>query len=347
MSKAETQVQEMPYPPSWIDRLIQWVDAMPGPAWGVYLVLLSGTVLLIVVTFWIDGAVPWGDFEPITVVFALFAFYWLWCYHYLSTIGSKALLAFRPLLDASDKEAERIDYKIRTLPRREGRLSVLVGTLIAGAVILSDPEPYGSLTPKTFLPAIANSAGTMFMVVIFIGFVVRSVRQLRLVRQLHARATRIDLMHLAPAHAFSGLTARTGIVFLLIVFLGIVGDPAQSASGINLILTVGVAVLSVGVFVLPIVGIQDHLEHEKNRVLGEINELLAMAVGRLHVRVRGAEYSGMQQAEAAIAALIRERDLVSKVSTWPWDPRTVRGFASAMLLPLFLWVVTRLLERLL
>jgi hypothetical protein len=110
---------------------------------------------------------------------------------------------------------------------------------------------------------------------------------------------------------------------------------------------VGIAVLSVGVFVLPIVGIQDHLEHEKNRVLGEINELLAMAVGRLHVRVRGAEYSGMQQAEAAIAALIRERDLVSKVSTWPWDPRTVRGFASAMLLPLFLWVVTRLLERLL
>lgn len=55
----------------------------------------------------------------------------------------------------------------------------------------------------------------------------------------------------------------------------------------------------------------------------------------------------MGDTKDAIAALMRERELIKSVSTWPWDPRMIRGFASALLLPVFLWLITRLLERLL
>lgn len=31
-----------PYPPSWFDRFTTWVDRLPGPAWGFYVVLGIG-----------------------------------------------------------------------------------------------------------------------------------------------------------------------------------------------------------------------------------------------------------------------------------------------------------------
>jgi hypothetical protein len=44
---------------------------------------------------------------------------------------------------------------------------------------------------------------------------------------------------------------------------------------------------------------------------------------------------------------MRERTLIMGVPTWLWNPRTLRGFASTLLLPIFLWLVTRILERIL
>jgi hypothetical protein len=51
--------------------------------------------------------------------------------------------------------------------------------------------------------------------------------------------------------------------------------------------------------------------------------------------------------ETALKALTSERLLVRSISTWPWDPGTLRGFVSTLLVPIVLWLVTRLLEGLL
>jgi hypothetical protein len=48
----------------------------------------------------------------------------------------------------------------------------------------------------------------------------------------------------------------------------------------------------------------------------------------------------------ATESLVRERDVLDKISTWPWEPETVRAVATALLLPVVLWVITRVLERL-
>ena len=58
-------------------------------------------------------------------------------------------------------------------------------------------------------------------------------------------------------------------------------------------------------------------------------------------------YENMSETKDAIEALLQERKLYKDVSTWPWDPKEIRAFASALLLPIFLWLVTRILERLL
>jgi hypothetical protein len=58
----------------------------------------------------------------------------------------------------------------------------------------------------------------------------------------------------------------------------------------------------------------------------------------------------MQDMEAikhTLDGLIAERGVLEKVSTWPWEPETVRVVVTALLLPVVLWIITRILERLL
>ena len=40
-----------------------------------------------------------------------------------------------------------------------------------------------------------------------------------------------------------------------------------------------------------------------------------------------------------------EKTRIEKSSIWPWEWGTVRGFASTLLLPVFMWFVTSALEK--
>jgi hypothetical protein len=36
---------------------------------------------------------------------------------------------------------------------------------------------------------------------------------------------------------------------------------------------------------------------------------------------------------------------VTRASTWPWAPETLRGFVTALVLPIALWLVYRFLDQ--
>lgn len=334
-----------PYPVSWIDRLANWVDALPGSPWLWYVIaaILIGSLGNAV--FWIDGSVPLGEMTSMGTSLGIFSIYWLGLYHYLSRASSRALRAFRPFLEVSDAELEEIDSRLRYLPRSIGWLLVIIAVPLTLATVFSDPSPYGDIVPNGPAPLVGDVLVTSFMMATFLAFLVRSIRQLLMVRALHERATKIDLLNLAPAHAFSGLTARAGIGLSLVVVVGMVVDPMASTAPVNLLLSLVVGLVAVGVFVIPVVGMQDRLEEEKRRELEKVNQSLRAMRARLHAHVQQEEYGQMTQFEAALAALLRERDALGRISTWPWNPRTIRGFASALLLPIVLWLATRVLER--
>ena len=50
--------------------------------------------------------------------------------------------------------------------------------------------------------------------------------------------------------------------------------------------------------------------------------------------------------EKSLASLLAERDLFNKLPTWPWSVATLRGVASAILLPVLIFVLTRVIDRL-
>jgi hypothetical protein len=343
--KADIQGTEMPFPPSWIDRLIAWIDRLPGPTWLFYVISTLVVGFLGNAILWIDGSMPVGSFDRLVTVFAIFVFYWLGLYHYLTRVGTRSLQTFRPLLKVDAVEFARIDYELAKLPRRLGWLAVFLGIATAAETLFGDPAPFGEIVPRTVLPYVTDMLITSFLAYTFFCVVIRSIRQMRMVGKLHAQATNINLLKLEPAHAFSALTARTGIgVLLLMIFIYFL-EPTDVGSVLDIALYLVTVIVAMAVFVLPVMGMRDRLDKEKQRVIDDSSDLLQVAIGYLHSKVSDRDFEGIAGTERAINALIRERELLEKISTWPWDPRTIRGFASALLLPIFIWLVTRLLER--
>lgn len=343
----EVDMGELPFAPSWIDRLDTWIDGLPGPTWLYYLLGLAGFALIINLAFWIDGSAPVGTLDPYNTSYAVFVMYWPALYHYLTRVATRSLHAFRPLLDVTESEFKVIDYELRTLPSREGWLSIPLGFGIAIVQSLGDPQPFGDIVPRTMLPAVGDAAISGFLASAFLCLLVRSVRQLRMVSALHARAEHINLLELEPARSFSDLTARTGIGLILLLIVAYAADPLSFGSTSSILLSAGTLAAGIGIFVVPILGIQGRIEQEKGRTLHKIHGLLQSTRDQLHHQVAAEDYQDMGEVNHAMEALMRERTLIMGVPTWPWNPRTLRGFASTLLLPIFLWLVTRILERIL
>lgn len=335
--------EEIPYHLSWIDRLTDWIDDLPGPGWLFYALIIFVSALLFNVAFWLDGTLRVGAFDPDPTSFAFYTFYWLGMYHYLGRVALRALRRFRSLLEVDGTEYARIEYQLRVLPRGLGWVAIPFGVTLGLSSVLESIGAGDELAFQSVLGIVLDILLTAFLSASLIALIIRSIRQLRLVSSLHEKATHIDLLDLEPTHAFSDLTARTGIGILLLLILSSL--QAGLRTTLDIILTGSISMVAIGIFVIPLLGMRDRLEGEKKRRLQETNGLLQRATDRLQNAVKDECYEGMKATEAAIGALMRQRELLESISIWPWDPSTLRGFASTLVVPIFIWLVTRLLEK--
>lgn len=347
LSTSASRTTAPPFALSWIDLIVARIDRLPGAASFFYLFSLSVLIVLFHIAFWIDGALPVGSTDLAVVVNVFFIVYWLALYHYLTEVGSRSLRLFRPLMQSSDSEIPRIEFRFSNLPQWLGWLAAPIGVLFGLAQILPGSNPFGDLVPRSSLPLVLDVIATMFLASTFFCLIFRSLRQLRMVRSLHRQALNINLLKLEPAHAFSILTSRTGMGVIFVMIFAYLLQPSAFQSPFNLITVSAVNVIALAIFVVPIIGIRAQIEDEKQRAIDTTSDLIQSASDDLHSKVRRRDYEEFKGIEDTIAALIRERELLQSVPTWPWNPRTIRGFASALVLPIVLWLITRLLERVL
>jgi hypothetical protein len=99
------------------------------------------------------------------------------------------------------------------------------------------------------------------------------------------------------------------------------------------------------------------LVKEQKRLLSTVDSRITQTVATLHEVVDGetvgspdADSSRLAQVRIdalnkALTSLLQERDFVGRLSTWPWDPSTLRAVLSAVALPILLFLLTRALER--
>jgi hypothetical protein len=333
-----------PYPPSWVNRLHRRIDALPLAAWVVYLAMFVGTALVSNAVAWVDGYNPVGTFD---LFFSSPAFFLVLGYgsiHYIDRVASRAWARFRPQVSLGGDEAGRVAYELTTMPVRP----VLACAVLAVPTAVSFYAlSYGTPLDVAKGP-LAFAVGLPFTCIVFAGtwtLVYHSVHQLRVIGRVHRYVESIDVLYLERLHAFAAVTAATGVALLAIGYGGLLTNPDAVSNPQVVGWAALTTIAAVASFVVPLYGIHGLIAAEKSRRLETVNRLLDQALADLHRRAEQGDLADADAVNKHISSLLAERDVVARSPTWPWGPETLRGFVTALVLPVALWLVYRFLDQ--
>jgi hypothetical protein len=336
-------MSDISYHPSWQNQFFERVDRLPIPNLAVYGLILLGLVLLSHLMPWAEGKLAWGAIDPYQFNFLVWFLVVFIGEDYLLATSRSALIRFRPALDVAQEEFDQIVFRFTQVPARTGWLITVIGVLFP-FLMVSYAAPYqrSGLSLAVFL-----ASGAFLISLVFFLFY-HIVQALRMTVRLYARVERINIFHLEPLYAFSVLSSRIGVFFVITSTLAYLTNIAFSRTpqvggflffaSINLI----IAVLA---FLLPLGGIHRRLVGVKELASRENDRRLDEAYNELHDRADRRDLEGMVEFHHAIQALMEFRTELKSVSTWPWSPGTLRNFITALLLPIVLWGLQQVISR--
>jgi hypothetical protein len=325
-----------------IDRILLAIDALPGPvglAWAAVAVGLAAAAHVIV---WLTGGRPIGELYPdiaaAPVIFAWFGF----LLQVLNRVATSVFDEFRPALGNPDAEAH---YRLE-LTSVPDRYAIVAGALTVATLQLLFWAYVRPTLPASVTPSIDIVATVLWSLVAFVVGVtlLHTVRQLRAVSRLSAVARNVDIFRPRPLNALARLTSVASMGIIAFVVAYTILNPAQPLA----FLVQGLALLGVAValFVLPLRVMHARLADEKQSLLSANQDRLKAVLTRIHAVVDERDLEHSEQLNHTLTAVLAERNVLAKLQTWPWSEGTFRGFASALLLPIFLIIVSQLVGRL-
>ncbi len=335
-----------PYKPSWVDRFMAAVERLPGPYWLIYLVLFGVEVGILHLVVWADGGMQRFQFESYTLILPI----WLWgclaIMTYLDRVALKSLREFRPLLEINDTAQRRLEYQFTTMPSspviKSGLFWSAVYVIMVYFITPTMQQAYslGSVAMGVWI--------VTGLISFFAGSAIyyHTIRQLRLVNQTVRAVGHFNLFRLDPAYAFSRLTARTSIVWVLLVTSTLVLGriPASLLSLMVAFYAVQIT-LALAAFALPIWSVHQCLVSEKRRLIAEHNLHVEATLQQLHRHVDEGDLGSTAGAGTALAGLAAEKDVLAKIPTWPWRTGTLAAILSALALPIILFLIQVALSR--
>lgn len=337
-----------PYAPSWIDRFVAWLEGLPGPAFVAYAVLMAMSIIVSNSQNWLSGLAPVGELTVFQTFWGVFTVLFVWTWSHLNRVAGQALTAFLPAISPGRVNLERARVELTTMPKRPALALLIFSIPFTFLYYAADPVASAvvGLSPVALL--LRGTFEGLFTA-IMLCLIVQVFRQLRQVRRLHAEADRIDLFHQAPLHAFSRLTAQTGMALIAVPVLGYAANPA-SLEGATMALwapwLVGFPLAGVLVFIAPLLGMHERLARAKADLQGSAEERLQAILGELNRDVDAVDLSRADGLQKTLGSVLQQRDVLARLSTWPWSTGTLRAFVSAILLPLGLFMVQRVLSQL-
>jgi len=337
-----------PYAPSWADRLIAWFEGLPVPFWVPLAGLAVGIIAIqtaVVLLAGHDLAVS----GPRFFLLGLIPSYSIAMLRHLAGLAGRGARRFRPLLGMADDEFEELRYRLTVIPA--------VPAVVASVSIIP-----GTIFSVFNAPAVFEIAGApplaiagIFIVAVVVGafyttLLLQIIRQLFLVDRIHRAATSINLFDQAPLHAFSPFTAQASLALILLaVVLGLTTGPQAASSGQFALGVLGLygsfVVIGIATFILPLYSLRRRIAAEKERLQTEADARLTGLLDALHDDAARLDLSRADGLNKLIGSALQERDMLAKLPTWPWQATTLRGFVSALLLPVVVYVLARATER--
>ncbi|HEX4898115.1 MAG TPA: hypothetical protein VFV53_07100 [Candidatus Limnocylindrales bacterium] len=333
--------------PSFADRLLDAIRGLPLGGWWIYPVLIAFLWAWITGVRWLTGVATPDQIDLRVLAYFPYPVVALALLHYLDDVAEEALGSFAPALggDAAAMRAWR--RRLTSLPSRPTVLAAIAGLAFGAlAIVQLPPSIYRQVAPD--LPTVVVLVGWQALAGFALGAVLlyQSWRQLSAVSAIHAAATRIDPTKPEPLFSFARLTARTGLAYLGIVYYSVVTNgPTYAGKPEVLALNIIFGSFAVACFVLPLRGMHRRLAVAKADLLAGVESRFARVTGTLYAAVDADRLESMAEIDDAISSLTRVRAEVERLPTWPWSPALLRGFLTALLLPIVIWLITRVLEN--
>ena len=177
--------QIYPYSPSWIDRLTDWIETLPGSSWFYYLGLAVLIFLIQVIVMWIENAAPIGTVFQFQVFFAGVVAFFLALFCYLDKWAGSALEKLKPELIAGDGTYRELYFQLTTLPMG----STILASIILLALNFISESISGPYLPEIFVlyPISANLMRVIYLIcwILFGAFLFHTIHKLRMINQLH------------------------------------------------------------------------------------------------------------------------------------------------------------------
>lgn len=173
------------------------------------------------------------------------------------------------------------------------------------------------------------------------------LRIIATVIHLHRHVPVVDLFRPGSAHAFAPVTAGAGIYLMSSMLWTGISNPASLAAPVTIALIVLALVTAVAAFVLPLMAMRERLLDAK-RALADENEAHAEAATEaLYAAVEADDYETVGGIQSALDALAARREQIRRASTLPWEGRVASAFATTLLAPIAIWLITASAGRLL
>jgi hypothetical protein len=335
------------YNPSWMDRFFDWVERLPLPFLSFYILCYVLIVLAQHAFLWLDDSLPSAQFAPIVFVqnvwFVFIPAFW----HFVRRAGLVAMDRFRPALQLSEKEFRELKFRFTHLAPRTGWIITIIAVL---GLIPIFPMFGTFFGPLFFSPYTWVTTTVLFFLIapINIGAFYSVIRMLLSIDGLYAKVKRINLFNLTPLYALSTFTARVGLVFIFFLLLNLLSPyiMGRSTSGeVELFFIIFNGTLAVLAFVLPLLGVHRRLEAVKELAVEANNNLIEDGFAEIQALVIARRHKAVPTLRASNSALLEYRHELNRVSTWPWDAATLRGFVTALAVPMTVWIVQQVLIR--
>jgi hypothetical protein len=349
-ANAMTETAPRAYTPSWVDRFTAWVARLPGPSWSYYLGLALVLFLLQTAVLWAEGAFPTDSTVHRVHGFLAGAIgLFLALFHYLDRKAGASLAALRPAMKATEQEYHELHFQLTTLPAGSTLLAGLAALAISSLI-----ETFGEhfhLEALNTFPVSGHVLRIVYLICwwVFGAFTYHAIHQLRLINRIYTQDTQINLFRMNPLYGLSNLAALTAGSLTMIPYGFLWANPSEDLLKDPIVLSFYLVITSLAVvtFIWPQLGIHRLQVAEKERLLYEATQRFEATITQLHQQVDSENLEGMMNLNMAMASLEMERNALGKIPTWPWEPEVVRLLITALALPLGLWVVQFILQRVL
>lgn len=334
---------------SWINRLSDGVERLPGPSWTYYTGLWLALVGIQMVVLVSEGAQAGQTYHPAQAYLAGAIAFLLGMFAYLDRQALAALHAIQPVLKADAEALAQLEKRMINLPS----VGAIVSFLLALGVVLLTEAVGGTYRVETLESF--QTTRTFIRIVylicwgVFGTFIYQTLHRLSLIQEIYSHWTTVNLFRRQPLYALSNVTAISAASLTILPIGFLIANRLTNIQELDAVAVAVVVVIEATAFISflwPQFGIRRLQREAKGRLLDEVNQLYQKALRELHQRVDQGELEASEELNITFTILEREMKHVQAIPIWPWDPETLRWLITALILPLSLMVLQLVLQRL-